>query len=88
MRGNRNGLKTRILDENPKATYVHCHGHSLQLGVQDATKDSAVVSVALDLCSEISSLIRKSPKRAAALANLKEAIKEPAVGIRSLCPTR
>ena len=88
MKRRRNGLKTHILEDNPKATYVHCYGHSLQLGVQDATQASKPVSDALDLCSEISNLIRRSSKRTAALATLKEAIKEPTVGVRSLCPTR
>ena len=88
MKGRRKGLKTCILKDNPKATYVHCYGHSLQLAVQDATKASQIIQDSLDLCSEIANLIRKSSKRTAVLTSLKEAIKEPSVGIRSLCPTR
>lgn len=88
MKGKRNGLKTLILKENPKATYVHCYGHSLQLAVQDAVKNNDVMSDALELCSEVSSLIRRSPCRTAALEKIKDAIKEPSIGIRSLCPTR
>lgn len=88
MKGKRKGLKTCILKDNPKAIYVHCYGHSLQLAVQDATKASKIIQDSLDLCSEVANLIRKSSKRTAVLATLKEAIKEPTVGIRSLCPTR
>ena len=88
MKGKQNGLKTLLLSENPKAHYLHCYGHSLQLAVQDATKSSKLMGEAIDLCSEVSALIRKSSKRTAMLDDLKEAIKEPSVGIRSLCPTR
>jgi hypothetical protein len=88
VKSKRNGLKSLILEANPRASYVHCYAHSLQLGVQDAVKDSQLLSNALDLCSEVASMIRKSPKRARLLSDLKQEIKEPSIGIRSLCPTR
>lgn len=88
MRGVRSGLKTLMLQQNPRAHYIHCYAHSLQLGVQDSVKQSKLMADVLDLCSEIARLIRKSPKRSAELKSLKEQIHEPAIGIRQLCPTR
>ena len=88
LKGKRNGLKTRILNSNPKAYYVHCYAHSLQLAIQDSVKQSKLMNSIFDICSEISKLIRKSPKRTAQLQQLKEEIQEPSIGIRALCPTR
>ena len=88
MSGKRNGLKTLILEKNPKASYVHCYAHSLQLAVQDSVRQSHVMNDVLDLCSEVAKLIRNSTKRTAALNKLKEEIQEPSIGIRAICPTR
>lgn len=88
MKGKRNGLKTLILEDNKKASYIHCYAHSLQLSIQDATKCSRVFSDAIDVCSEVANLIRSSPKRLASLKTIKQQIQEPSINIRSLCPTR
>ena len=37
MRGMRTGVKTRILQEYPKATFSYCSGHNLNLVVKDAS---------------------------------------------------
>lgn len=88
MKGHKNGLKTKLMAENPKAIYVHCYAHSLQLGIQDAVKSSQLLTNTLNVCAEVASLIRSSPKRSGHLERMKEAVKQPTVGIRSLCPTR
>lgn len=88
MKGKRNGLKTLILNSNPKAHYIHCYAHSLQLAVQDSVKQSTLMGSVFGVCSEVAKLIRSSPKRSIALAKLKEEISEPSIGIRTLCPTR
>jgi hypothetical protein len=88
MQGKRSGLKTLILKKNPRACYVHCYAHSLQLAIQDAVKSSELMSDIFDLCAEIAKLIRNSPKRSAQLDELKAQIAEPSIGIRALCPTR
>jgi hypothetical protein len=38
MRGEHNGVQKSILDINPRAFYVPCNSHSLNLVVNDATK--------------------------------------------------
>ena len=35
MSGAYSGVKTRILQDNPRATYIHCHAHQLKLALVD-----------------------------------------------------
>ena len=44
MRGELNGLKKLVLDENPHAFYVHCFAHQLQLVVVAVAKGILAVS--------------------------------------------
>ena len=57
--------------ESPTVFYVHRHAHALNLAVQDAVKACDLVKETLDIVSEISSLIRSSPKRNTMLEELK-----------------
>ena len=38
MRGIRSGVAKRILDEEPRAVYTHCYGHSINLAMNDSIK--------------------------------------------------
>ena len=42
MRGNVNGVQARLLELNPKAAYMPCASHRLNLVIADATKSSVV----------------------------------------------
>ena len=44
MRGQLNGLKNLVLDENPHAFYVHCFAHQLQLVIVAVVKGILAVS--------------------------------------------
>lgn len=91
MKGKRNGLKTLVLEEYSAAVYIHCYAHSLQLAVQDCTKNNPVVKDALELCSEIGKMVKNSPKREAKLRQIQSQIQDgqpSASNIRLLCPTR
>ena len=44
MRGQFNGLKTLILQENPSAMYVHCFAHQLQLIIVAVVKSNLMVT--------------------------------------------
>ena len=35
MKGPRNGVAKQLLDEEPRAIYTHCYGHSLNLAISD-----------------------------------------------------
>ena len=92
MAGSKSGVAARLLEEEPRALLTHCYGHSLNLAVSDAMKQSKVCRDALDTAFEISKLIRFSPKRNAALDRIKvenasdEEMAPPC--IRAFCPTR
>ena len=67
MSGHLNGVAVRIVKKSPKAHYVHCLAHSLNLCLQDCTQACHIIKEFLLLVSELSSLIRASPKRLAPL---------------------
>ena len=71
MSGSRTGVKSHFLQREPRALFTHCYGHSLNLAVGDALKNNKVCRDALDVAFEVSKLIRFSPKRSAALHDIK-----------------
>ena len=89
MKGERKGVATQILAENPKAVYVHCFGHSLNLTAQDMVHPNKRFKDCLDDTYQLVKLLRWSPKRSAMLAKIKSQTDDTAgVGVRTLCPTR
>jgi hypothetical protein len=71
MQGSIKGVATRIQEEEPSAIHVHCLAHSLNLALQDVTKQCQFVQDALDLVNEILKLIKASPKRSQVFKNIK-----------------
>ena len=92
MRGARSGVAKRILDEEPRAVYTHCYGHSINLAASDAVKQTKVMRDALDMTHEITKLIKYSPRWKAIFRDLKQGSEMSAgshsPGIRVLCPMR
>ena len=94
MLGSKSGVGTRILQMQPKAYPTHCHGHSLSLGIKDATKHSKILLDTMDTAREITTLIKYSPKRECSLGQMKDNLEYEdegnsiSGGIVSLCPTR
>ena len=88
MAGHLSGVSTRILSEKPRALYVHCMGQCLNLCLQDCGRKCQCVRDALDVASELASLIRASPKRVALFTRLKDELAPSAPGLKPLCPTR
>lgn len=84
MSGRRSGVATQILHEEPRAVYLHCMGHSLNLAVQDIK----VVSDTFDTLLEISKAVKYSAKKKAMLLSLKQELSPSSPSIRPLCPTR
>ncbi len=72
----------------PKALYLHCCGHSLNLAVSDTVKEVKPMSDALDHSLKICKLIKFSPRRDALFKKLKEELSPHVLGLRTLCPTR
>ncbi|XP_067934425.1 uncharacterized protein [Watersipora subatra] len=70
MSGKNAGVSTKVLKVNPKAVYLHCYAHSLNLAVQDTTKQCTIIRDAMDI-TEITKLVKANPKREAWLEKLK-----------------
>ena len=89
MKGELNGVATQFLEENPMAHYTHCFGQSSNLAVQEMVKSNKILTDSLDYPKEIVKLIKRSPKRTAALEQIKtKSDYHAGVGILILCPTR
>ncbi|KAL6531211.1 hypothetical protein OROHE_014280 [Orobanche hederae] len=63
MRGELNGLKTLILNENPYARYVHCFAHQLQLVVVAVAEGNQFISDFFDYMSMVTNIVGASCKR-------------------------
>ena len=72
MRGKKSGVAKKIQECEQKDLPTHCHGHSLSLGVQDATNNCKLLSDTINNTNEIVNLIHYSPKRENLLGALKE----------------
>lgn len=84
MSGKLNGLQKLIRDEQPKAIYVHCAAHSLNLSVEDSLRDLSMMRDIMHLAKDLINTVRESPKR----SNLFKDISQGSTGLRPLCPTR
>ncbi|XP_024178694.1 zinc finger MYM-type protein 1-like [Rosa chinensis] len=63
MRGELNGLKTLILNENKCAFYVHCFAHQLQLALVAVAKNHDLVSEFFTLVGNVVNVVGASAKR-------------------------
>ena len=63
MAGRLNGVAARLLREEPRAQYVHCLAHSLNLCLQECSCKCSTVREALNLAQQLANLIHASPKR-------------------------
>lgn len=95
MSGCKSGVAKRITDLEPRALYIHCYGHALNLEAGDAIKQSKLMQDALDTTREITKLVKSSPKREAMFKDIKKANEAECIdlpskksAIRVLCPTR
>ena len=88
MRGIRNRVAKLIQDEEPRATFIHCYGHSLNLAAKDTIQSCKILQSSLETTFEITKLAKYSPRRENLFNDIKEEMEPGSLGIRSLCPTR
>ena len=88
MAGARNGVKSQILMQEPRALFTHCYGHALSLAVADSIKRVKGLQSVMDTTYEISKLFQYSPKRQSLFTKIKSDISPDTMGFRILCPTR
>lgn len=48
MSGSKKGVAKQITDKEPRAFYIHCYGHALNLAIGDTLRQSKVMRDALD----------------------------------------
>ena len=70
MSGPRSGVAKQLHDKEPRALYLHCHGHAINLAAGDTIKNCKVTKDALDVTFEVSKL-KFSLKRGAELEKLR-----------------
>ena len=85
MAGNVTGLQKRICDVEPKALFVHCLNHSLNLSFQDAMSHIPHCWDAMNLVKDLINFVRDSPKRLAWFASFQD---HDTGAPWLLCPTR
>ena len=88
MKGRISGVSTQLLQEEPRAIYTHCYGHSLNLACQDTIRSIKVLKDALDTTFELSKLLKYSSKCNVEYKKIKQQIAPSDPGFRILCPTR
>jgi len=62
LRGIRSGVAKRILDEEPRAVYTHCYGHSINLAMNDSIKACKPVKNSLEVTHEVTKSILHTVK--------------------------
>lgn len=61
MAGIRNGVAAQICAEEPRAMFLHCYGHALNLATSDTVKNNKILCDVLDTIFEITKLLKFSP---------------------------
>ena len=88
MSGRHSGVATQVRAKEPRAMYIHCMAHSLNLAVQDTCRSIQVMSEAFDVVLELSKVFKYSAKKKAMLLKLKSELAPATPGVKPLCPTR
>ena len=88
MKGSKRGVSTQIIAEVPKAVYIHCLNHSLNLSVRDILELIKMIKEALGYSYEVIKLIAKSPKRETMMKDLKLEYLDDCIGIHEFSKTR
>ena len=71
MSGVCNGVQALVKRVANQALYVHCLAHSLNLCVQEASKQCVLVQGVMEMVYDLIKLIKFSPKRLALFENLR-----------------
>jgi hypothetical protein len=97
MRGELNGLKSLILQQNPSAHYVHCFAHRLQLALMSAAEinvhASRFFSDLSSVCNTVSASCRRADQlRESQAERIRDAIEqgtnESGRGLNQICSLR
>ena len=90
MTGKEKGVAARVQEVAPKALYVHCYGHLLNLALQDTLQENVVIRNALGVVQSIHHFFN-SPKREHVLRSVQmpaDFNSVPFIKLKSLSETR
>jgi len=90
--GKISGLQSRIREKEPRALFVHCTAHNLNLVVQDAIEKVSTAKKFIGIFKDLINFVRDSPKRLAQFKEL-QAVEESESernlpNLSAYCPTR
>lgn len=92
MSGHINGLQELVKKDVPRAVYVHCLGHNLNLVVQDGMQKISSSKNFLNIAKEWINFIRHSPKRLNFFKDIQSEAELDSDGVQPqlspFCPTR
>ena len=86
MSGKHQGVQARIRQECPHALYVPCANHTLDLVLQEASRDIAIVASAIQFARDAVNVVNESAKRLAIYKAISE--ESNAQKLVAMCPTR
>ena len=91
--GHVTGLRTKILQEESRATYVYCRAHKLNLAAHDALKSRSEIRSVMGMIQDLTAFIRGSPNRMAWFDQFSDVESDDSAftgnkSLRPFCPTR
>lgn len=63
MSGAHRGVAAKIAEVEPRAIYIHCYAHCLNLAIQDSIKSVQILRNTMDVVHEVATVVKGSPKR-------------------------
>ena len=92
VRGYKSGLQTKLIEEEPRALFVHCAAHRLNLAVQDNLQEIQIVRDFIGVAQNLINFVKDSPKRLAFFKDMQNqyvTLDNPnPITLLKYCPTR
>lgn len=88
MSGKFKGLQKLVKDLQPRATFVHCTAHSINLAVEDSLRFLPAIRDTMNLSKDLINTVRESPKRLNVFQDIQFESGKSTTSLRPLCPTR
>ncbi|KAK7874111.1 hypothetical protein R5R35_004654 [Gryllus longicercus] len=86
--GKISGLQERIREEEPRALFVHCNAHTLNLVVQDGIEKVLPARKFIGEVKDLINFVRDSPRRVAKFQDLQAESEDKVPALAAYCPTR
>ena len=88
MSGKHSRLQSRLREVEPRALYVHCNAHNLNIVVQDTLEEIVAARKFIGMVKELIVIVKDSPQRLAKFKDLQEDSDMNSPALAAYCPTR